>query len=38
MKKITIMVPYSTSDEVIENLKKQYEEEGYEVTILGVPG
>lgn len=38
MKRITIMVPYSWDDDRINTVKKQYEKEGYDVVIMGIPG
>lgn len=38
MKKVTIMVPYSWDDERINNVVEAYKKDGYEVTILGIPG
>lgn len=38
MKKITITVPVSWDDERIENVKRFYEEQGYYVFIMPIPG
>ena len=38
MKKVTIMVPYSWSDEMVNRIKENYEKDGYEVFIMSVPG
>ena len=38
MKTITVMVPYSWDDDRINSVKNYYEEQGYRVTIIGVPG
>ena len=38
MKKITIMVPYSWTDEMINKVKEKYERDGYVVYVMGIPG
>lgn len=38
MKTITVMVPYSWSEEQISLVKGYYEGQGYRVTIIGIPG
>lgn len=38
MKKVTIMVPYSWDDDRVNAIVENYKKDGYEVTILGIPG
>lgn len=38
MKKITLMIPYSWSDDRVNAIVENYKKDGYVVTIMAIPG